>query len=258
MNILGEGLAADRATIAFVGGKTIESKVSTYDEPCYQPAHRAEVLAGGITKTSSIGGLARRDFPFQQVEPQPLLLDARRTWSAVQQPNICIGHWNLARATEARNPRAGQKADVFIACGVGSRPRSINARNFIAVSSPTLTAGVPLGSLAPENVGGSCVYKLDPVLVARVTDFRADKFNPGQQYNFGMRLGGSRPRLRRPFSVATIPVSSKGILSRSWQARASSDTHQVATGRQLGGRRAPSDRPPKAPSERVLTGRQKP
>lgn len=193
------------ANVAYAGGGKTTDNVATYEEPIYQGAYLAGMIAGGITKTNVIGGLAGQDVPLCHAELEAFLAGAKRVNPKVTQKNSYVGDWNdIAKGKEAALALADQKADVLLGCGGGPatgmtqaiKERNISGFGYVADQS----------SLAPKNLVGSVVYNLEPYFRAMVEDANKGQFRPGKSYDLGLAQGGIELQLNDQYSAAKIPA----------------------------------------------------
>jgi basic membrane protein A len=188
------------------GGKT-GGNVATYAEPVYLASYLGGILAGSITKTGVIGGVAALDIPLCHAELKAFLAGAKLTNPGVKQLETYIGTWSdVAKAKTAVLAQADQKADVFTVCGDGP------ARGMIqAIKERNLSGFGYVGNenaLAPKNMVGSFVYNLYPIFQKIVTDAAAGKFK-GSTYDVGLRS----------FNLVLNPSYSAGKISPSALAK---------------------------------------
>jgi basic membrane protein A len=171
--------------IVYAGGGKVGGNVSTYEEPIYQPAYLAGMLAAGISKSGVIGGLAAFDIPLCHAQMEAFKLGAKKVKPSIKQVTTYIGDWNdVAKGKSAALAQADQGADVFVVCGGGPASGLISA-----IKARNLSAFGYVGnqnSLAPKNMVGSLVYNLYPIFKAIVKDVQAGKYK-GKDYNLGLR-----------------------------------------------------------------------
>jgi basic membrane protein A and related proteins len=184
------------------GGKT-GGNVATYAESVYLASYLGGILAGSITKTGVIGGVAALDIPLCHAELKAFLAGAKVTHPGVKQLETYIGTWSdVAKAKTAVLAQADQKADVFTVCGDGP------ARGMIqAIKERNLSGFGYVGNenaLAPKNMVGSFVYNLYPIFKKIVADASAGKFK-GTTYDVGLQ--SFNLTLNPSYSVAKIPAS---------------------------------------------------
>lgn len=169
--------------IVFGGGGRVGGNVSTYEEPIYQPAYLAGMLAAGISKTGTIGGLASFDFPLCHAQMEAFKLGAQRVKKSMKQITTYVGDWNDAsKYKSATLAQADRKADVFTVCG---DPLGVIS----AVKERNMSAFGYVGNqnnLAPKNMVGSMVYNLYPIFKAIVRDVKSGKYK-GKTYDLGLK-----------------------------------------------------------------------
>jgi basic membrane lipoprotein Med (substrate-binding protein (PBP1-ABC) superfamily) len=190
--------------IVFAGGGKTGSNVATYEEPIYQPAYLAGILAAGITKTKVIGGLAAFDIPLCHAQMVAFERGAKSVDPSIKQVTTYVGDWNdVAKGKSAALALADQKADVFTVCGGGPASGLISA-----IKARNLSAFGYVGNqnnLAPKQMVGSLVYYLYPVFKKIVQDVAKGKYK-GQKYDLG--LASFKLQLNPKYSVTKIPASS--------------------------------------------------
>lgn len=188
--------------IVFAGGGKVGGKVSTFEEPIYQPAYLAGMVAAGITKTGVVGGLAAFDFPLCHAQMVAFGLGAQSINPSVRQVTTYIGDWNdVAKGKNATLAQADQKADVFTVCGGGPASGMISALQERNLSGFGYVGNQ--NSLAPKNMVGSLVYNLYPIFKAIVKDVANGTYT-GKDYDLG--LASFDFTLNESYSVATIPA----------------------------------------------------
>lgn len=192
------------ADIAYAGGGKTDKNVATYEEPIYEGAYLAGMLAAGISKTGTIGGLAGQDVPLCHAELEAFRAGAERVDKKIKVRNSYVGDWNdIAKGKEAALALADQKADVMIGCGGGPasgmaqavKERGLSGFGYVADQS----------SLAPKQLVGSIVYDLSPYFQKLVDDVRGDRFRPGKSYNLGLAEGGVKLALNQQYAQEKIP-----------------------------------------------------
>lgn len=192
-----------KVPIAFAGGGKVGGNVSTYEEPIYQSAYLAGVIAGGISKTGTIGGLAAFDIPLCHAQMEAFKAGAQKAKASVSQVTTYVGDWNdVAKAKAAALAQADQKADVFVVCGGGPASGLISA-----IQERNLSAFGYVGNQnaqAPKNMVGSLVYNLYPIFKTIVQDVANGKYT-GKDYDLG--LASFNLVLNPSYSVTKIPPS---------------------------------------------------
>ena len=110
----------DIASYAF----ELRDNVAILEEPIYQAAYLAGMLAGGLTESNTIGGSAGQDVPLCHAELEAFEDGAKRTNKQVKMIDSYIGDWNdSAKGKQATQAQIDQDADVVIACGGGPADR---------------------------------------------------------------------------------------------------------------------------------------
>ena len=193
-----------KADLAFAGTGTTSENVATYDEPIYEPAYLAGMIAGGITKSNVIGGTAGQDVPLCHSELVAFERGAKRTNPKIRMLSTYIGDWNdVAKGKSAATAQMDQKADVLISCG--GAPANGMAQ---AIKGTKVTGFGYVGDMsaqAPENMAGSIIYNLYPYFKAMAMDVKAGKYSPGKTYKFGLAQDGVSLKLNPQFSAVKIP-----------------------------------------------------
>jgi basic membrane protein A len=190
------------ATYAF----ELRDNVAILEEPIYEAAYLAGMIAGGITESNRIGGSAGQDVPLCHAELEAFEAGAKRINKQVRMISSYIGDWNDAakgkRATEAQ---IDQRADVVLACGGGPATGMIQAIKEADISGFGYVADQ--ASQAPRNLVGSVVYNLEPYFQAAVNDVRNDSFRPAKRYQFGLAKGGVDLKLNDRYAAKEIPAT---------------------------------------------------
>jgi basic membrane protein A and related proteins len=183
----------------------LKDNVAMLEEPIYQAAYLAGMLAGGITESDTIGGTAGQDVPLCHAELEAFQKGAERTNKQVKMIDTYIGDWNdVAKGKQAAQAQIDQKADVIISCG--GAPANGMAE---AIKEANISGFGYVGDMsarAPKNMVGSIIYNLEPYFKAAVDDVRNDSFRPAKKYNFGLADGGVSLKLNDGYSARKIPA----------------------------------------------------
>ena len=183
----------------------LKDNVAILEEPIYQAAYLAGMIAGGITKSNVIGGSAGQDVPLCHAELEAFAAGAKRVNKQVKAINTYIGDWNdSAKGKQATLAQIDQRADVVLACGGG--PASGMAQ---AIKQKNISGFGYVGDMssqAPKNMVGSVMYNLEPYFKAAVEDVRDGKFRPAKRYEFGLADGGVDLKLNDGYSARKIPA----------------------------------------------------
>ena len=189
------------ATYAF----ELRDNVAILEEPIYQAAYLAGMLAGGITESNTLGGSAGQDVPLCHAELEAFEAGAKRVNKQVKMIDTYIGDWNdAAKGKQATQAQVDQGADVVIACGGGPATGMAQAIKEADISGFGYVADQ--NSQAPRNLVGSVVYNLEPYFQAAVNDVRNDSFRPAKRYQFGLAKGGVDLELNDRYAVTQIPA----------------------------------------------------
>jgi basic membrane protein A len=189
------------ATYAF----ELRDNVAILEEPIYEAAYLAGMLAGGLTESNTIGGSAGQDVPLCHAELEAFEAGAKRVNKQVKMIDSYIGDWNdAAKGKQATQAQVDQGADVVIACGGGPATGMAQAIKEADISGFGYVGD--MSSQAPENLVGSVMYNLEPYFEAAVKDVRNDSFRPAKRYEFGLADGGVDLKLNDRYAVKEIPA----------------------------------------------------
>jgi basic membrane protein A and related proteins len=183
----------------------LKDNVAMLEEPIYQAAYLAGMLAGGITESNTIGGTAGQDVPLCHAELEAFQKGAERTNKQVKMIDTYIGDWNdVAKGKQAAQAQIDQKADVIISCGGAPANGMAEAIKEADISGFGYVGD--MSSRAPKNMVGSIIYNLEPYFKAAVDDVRNNSFRPAKKYNFGLADGGTSLKLNDGYSARKIPA----------------------------------------------------
>lgn len=189
------------ATFAF----ELKENVAILEEPIYEAAYLAGILAGGITESNTIGGSAGQDVPLCRAELEAFEAGAKRLNDQVKMIDTYIGDWNdAAKGKQATEAQIDQGADVVIACGGGPATGMAQAIKQGNISGFGYVGN--MDSQAPENMVGSVIYNLEPYFKAAVEDVRGGTFRPAKRYEFGLADGGVDLQLNDGYAAKEIPA----------------------------------------------------
>jgi basic membrane protein A len=183
----------------------LKDNVAILDEPIYEGAYLAGMLAGGITKSNKIAGSAGQDVPLCHAELKAFAAGAKRVNKQVKAIDTYIGDWNdAAKGKQATAAQIDQGADVVLACGGGPATGMAQAIKQANISGFGYVGN--MDSQAPKNIVGSVIYNLDPYFKAAVDDVRNGSFRPAKRYTFGLAKGGVDLQLNKGYSARKIPA----------------------------------------------------
>jgi simple sugar transport system substrate-binding protein len=183
----------------------LKDNVAILEEPIYEAAYLAGMIAGGITESNTIAGSAGQDVPLCHAELEAFEAGAKRINKQVKMLDSYVGDWNdAAKGKQATQAQIDQGADVVIACGGGPATGMAQAIKQENISGFGYVGD--MSSQAPENLVGSVMYNLEPYFKAAVEDVRNDTFRPAKRYEFGMADGGVDLLLNDEYSAKEIPA----------------------------------------------------
>lgn len=180
--------------------------VALFDEPIYQAAYLAGILAGGITKSKVISGAAGQDVPLCHAEMQAFEAGAKSVNPKVRQLTTYVGDWNdVAKSQQAIVGQIGQGSDVVLACGgaqANAMEQAVKAHNVTGFGYVSDTS-----AQAPKNTAGTIIYDPYPYLKNMAEAAKAGTFQPAKLYSFGLQQGGVKLQLNPQYSASKIPAS---------------------------------------------------
>jgi len=183
----------------------LRDNVAILEEPIYQAAYLAGMLAGGLTESNTIAGSAGQDVPLCHAELEAFEDGAKRTNKQVKMIDTYIGDWNdSAKGKQATQAQIDQGADVVLACGGGPATGMAQAIKEANISGFGYVGD--MSSQAPNNMVGSILYNLEPYFKAAVDDVKNDTFRPAKRYEFGLADGGVSLQLNDGYAVKEIPA----------------------------------------------------
>jgi basic membrane protein A and related proteins len=189
------------------------SNVALFDEPIYQGAYLAGMIAGAITKSNVISGAAGQDVPLCHAEMQAFQDGAKRTNPKVKQLTTYVGDWNdAAKSQQAILGQVNRGSDVVLACGGAQATGMAQAIKNKKVTGFGYVSDT--SSQAPKNIAGTVIYDPYPYFKKMAEDTQAGSFQPGKLYSFGMPQGGVKLQLNPNYSVAEIPASVKSQVDK--------------------------------------------
>jgi len=192
------------------------SNVALFDEPIYQGAYLAGMIAGGVTKSNTISGAAGQDVPLCHAEMEAFQQGAKRTNPKVKQLTTYVGDWNdAAKSKQAILGQVNRGSDVVLACGGAQATGMAQAIKNKKVTGFGYVSDT--SSQAPKNFAGTVIYDPYPYFKKMAQDTQGGKFQPGKLYSFGMPQGGVKLELNPSYSVAEIPSSVKSEVEKVQQ-----------------------------------------
>lgn len=190
-------------------GTHTATNVATYNEPIYQAAYLAGMVAAGLSKSGVLGGVAALQIPLCTAELNAFQAGAKRVDPKDKELFTYTGNFNDTGAgQQATLGQARQGADVFVACGNGPSEGMISAIK--GTSKLGFTYVGNQSPLAPKNVVGGLDYDLYPYFKAMVDAVKSGTFRPGKAYNLGYAQGAFKLVLN-PQLTSRIP---KAVLAK--------------------------------------------
>ncbi|MDQ3880397.1 MAG: BMP family protein [Chloroflexota bacterium] len=197
------------ATYAF----ELRDNVAILEEPIYQAAYLAGMLAGGITESNTLGGVAGQDVPLCHAELEAFEAGAKRANAKIRMIDSYLGDWNdVAKGKQATEAQIDQGADVILGCGgapangMAEAIKDANVSGFGYVGDQS--------AQAPKNLVGSVIYNLEPYFKAAIEDVQNGKFRPAKRYEFGLAEGGVDLKLNDQYSARKIPEDVMDAMKR--------------------------------------------
>jgi basic membrane protein A len=175
---------------AYAGGFGDQvDNLADYDQPFYEPAFLAGILAGSLSESGILGVAGGFNIPVCHAMGAAFAEGAKLTYAGeVTLIESWIGSWgDVAKTKEATVAMAEQGADMFIPCGVeagmieGAKASNTTVIGYVMDQSP----------LAPENLLASVVWNLETVIKAMVDDVLSGAAPPAPYYEKGFTAGGT-------------------------------------------------------------------
>jgi basic membrane protein A and related proteins len=180
------------------------TNVALFDEPIYQAAYLAGIVAGGITKSNTISGAAGQDVPLCHAEMRAFQAGAKTVNPKVKQLTTYVGDWNdIAKSLQAINGQIGQGSDVVLACGgaqANAMEEAVKSHNISGFGYVSDTS-----SQAPKNTAGTILYDPYPYFKAMAAAAKGGTFTPAKLYSYGLQQGGVKLQLNPQYAAAKIP-----------------------------------------------------
>lgn len=180
----------------------VDKNVADYDQPFFQASYLEGILAGGVTKSGTIGGLAGFDIPACHSMIEAFKLGAQVVKPDTKLLSTYTGSWiDAAKNKEAAVAQADQRADVLVACGVdvgalqGAKAKNIGVMGYTQDES----------SQAPNNIVASMVWNMDVIFRQMVDDINNGTFQPGKFYKLGVKEGALTIAINKSYPTA-IPA----------------------------------------------------
>jgi basic membrane lipoprotein Med (substrate-binding protein (PBP1-ABC) superfamily) len=178
-------------------GKT-SANVADYAQPFYEAYYLAGILAGGVTQSGVLGGMAGFDIPVCHAELAAFEQGAKTVRPDAHAVVTYVGDWiDVAKSKQAAEAQANQGADVFASCGEGpalgqialAKDKNLAAVGYVGDMSP----------IAPQNVMASVVWNLYPLWKQMVMDVKNGSFSPAKYYDLRIKDDGLMVQINPAF-----------------------------------------------------------
>ena len=164
-----------------------EKNVGDYDQPFYEPAYIAGVVAGYVSKTGTLGYLAGFDVPVCHAMGQAFLLGARTVNPDVKLISTAAGSWeDVAASKEAALAQADAGVDFWIECGEGPALGAIEAAKEVGGYVTGFVGD--MSENGPDVVLTSIVWNLEP-LFSKMLEQTQDGSFDNPTYKMGISDG---------------------------------------------------------------------
>jgi len=179
-------VAAEHPEVNFAwpgGIQGTAKNVADYDQPFYQPAYLIGILAGYMSKSSSIGALSGFDIPVCHAMGEAFRAGAQTVKPDINYVSSAVGNFqDISKAQEAALAQADTAGvDYWIACGPGPAVGSIEAAR--QVGGYTTGYVSDMSSLGEDVVLTSVVWRLYPIFERILEDTENGTFdNPWYQF----------------------------------------------------------------------------
>jgi simple sugar transport system substrate-binding protein/basic membrane protein A len=173
---------------AWAGGinRTAEN-VADYDQPFYQGAYVAGVVAGHMTESNVLGSLSGFDIPVCHSMGEAFLAGARSVNPDVTLIRTAAGSWeDVAASKEAALAQAEAGVDFWIECGEGPALGAIEAAK--EVGGYTTGYVGDMSENGPETTVVSIVWNLEP-LFTKMLEQTLDGTFDNPYYSMGVADG---------------------------------------------------------------------
>ncbi|MCL4297706.1 MAG: BMP family protein [Anaerolineae bacterium] len=105
-----------------------DKNVADYDQPFYESAYLAGIIAGHVSKTGKLGAIYGFDIPVCHAMGEALLAGAQTVKPDVTLTSAAAGDWyDAAKAKEAALAQADTGVDFWVQCGEGPTLGAIEA-----------------------------------------------------------------------------------------------------------------------------------
>lgn len=193
-------------------GRTARN-VADYDQPFYEAAYLAGILAGSMSQSGKLGALYAFAIPACHAMGEAFLAGATSINPTVDLLVAETGDWdNVAQATTAALEQADQQnVDFWIACGEGPTLGTIAAAR--ATGGWATGYASDMADLAPDVVLASMVWQMTP-LFQTLTQTTAQGAFQGAFYRLGFKEGAI-DLVINPALQGRIPTAAQQTLAQA-------------------------------------------
>lgn len=181
-------VAADYPDIAFVfgsGGGPANPNFSVFDNWIHEPAYLAGMIAGGLTKTNTLGVVGGYPVPEVNRITNAFIQGAQSVNPNVEVKVTFLNSWfDPAAAKEAALAQVGAGADVLFAERFGVIEAALE-KGLIAIGNMS-----DQQSLAPGNVVTSVTWNMDPTVKYVIDQVLAGSYTSQDLKDFSMVAKG--------------------------------------------------------------------
>lgn len=177
-------VAAEYPDIAFVfgsGGGPAEPNFSVFDNWIHEPAYLAGMLAGGLTKSNTLGVVGGYPVPEVNRIVNAFIGGAKETNPNVEVKVTFLNSWfDPAAAKEAALAQVGAGADVLFAERFGVI-EAASEKNLVAIGNMS-----DQKDLAPNNVVSSVTWNMEPTVAYVIDQVMAGAYTSQDLKDFSM------------------------------------------------------------------------
>ncbi len=149
--------------------------VSDYDQPFFEAAYLAGILAADLSRTGQLGALYGFEIPVCKAMGNALLAGAQLVDEDATLTDVAVGDWyDVGRAKEAALAQAETGVDFWIGCGQGPTWGAIEAAKDVEGFGVGYVRDMtPIG---PETVAASIVWNTEPLFRQMLIDIQSDNY----------------------------------------------------------------------------------
>lgn len=149
--------------------------VADYDQPFFEAAYLAGILAGDLSSTGQLGALYGFEIPVCKAMGNAFLLGAQQVNPEARLTDVGVGDWyDVGRAKEAALAQAETGVDFWIGCGQGPTWGSIEAAK--EVDGFGIGYVRDMTDIGPEVVVASIVWNTEPLFRQMLIDIKSDNY----------------------------------------------------------------------------------